>query len=278
MNNAKEDALGQFATRYGPWALVTGASSGIGEAFARQLSQKGVHVVLVARREERLNTLADALRTDGVEALPVTADLATDEGLADVVTACEGLDLGLLVLNAGFGLKGAFCDIALEQQRNMVKVNCLATLELVHRLGVPMRERKRGGIVITSSTAAWQGTPWSAAYAASKSFGLLLAEGLAVELKEHGIDVLALCPGATDTEGPKRTGVDPDRVPGPIMSPANVAACALLALGRAHVVVPGWHNRLGTMLLRAVPRKMASVLAGRTMRRVTGGARTASRP
>jgi short-subunit dehydrogenase len=259
-----------LSATYGAWALVTGASSGIGEAFARALAAEGMNVAIAARRRDRLVALAGELEAVGAQAHVVEADLATDAGVDAVVAACDALEVGLLVSNAGFGLKGTFLDIPLERQREMVRVNCLATLELAHRVGALLRARKRGAIVITSSTAAWQGIPLSAAYAASKSFGLLLAEGLAAELKDDGVDVVALCPGATATEGPTRTGVDPDRVPGAMMSPEAVVDAGLAALGRKAVVVPGWHNWLGTQATRWVPRRLASSIAGRAIERATG--------
>ena len=125
-------------------------------------------------------------------------------------------------------------------------------------------------MIFTSSTAAFQGLPWSAHYAATKGYDLQLAEGLWYELRESGVDVLALCPGATDTEGPRRTGVDPSRVPVAMMPPEVVAGAALEALGRRPVVVPGLTNQVAALLVRVVPRRVATSLAGRLMRRVIG--------
>ncbi len=262
-----------FAEQYGPWALVTGASSGIGEAFARELAARGVHLVIAARRRSRLVQLAAELHeTHGVSVHVVEADLATDEGVAAVVRAASDVDLGLLVANAGFGLKGGFLDTALSRQQDMVRVNCLANVTLLHRLGHLLRRRGRGGIVVVSSTAAWQGIPFAAAYSGTKSFGLLLAEALSHELAGFGVDVLALCPGPTDTEGPVRTGVVAERMPVAPMSSHRVATAGLDALGRKSVVIPGRLNRLGAWLTRWVPRSFASRQAGRMIVRVTGSA------
>lgn len=260
-----------FAKRYGPWALVTGASSGIGEALARELAGHGVHLVIAARRRARLDELAEELtRAHGVSVRVVEADLATDEGVGAVVRAAGEVDLGLLVSNAGFGLKGGFLDIPLSRQQDMVRVNCLANVTLLHRIGHRLRDRGRGGIIVTASTAAWQGIPFAAAYAGTKGFDLLLAEALSHELADAGVDVLALCPGPTATEGPERTGVDRERMPVAPMSAETVAREGLAALGRRSVYVPGRLNRFGAWLTRMVPRAFASRQAGRMIVKVTG--------
>jgi hypothetical protein len=260
-----------FAARYGPWAVVTGASSGIGEETARQLASGGLHVVLVARREERMVALAEALRRDhGVEVDVVRADLGTDAGQRALADATRSRDIGLLVANAGFGLKGAFVDIPLERQIAMVRLNVEGTLSLVHEFAGRLVARGRGGIIVTSSTAALQGTPFTSAYAATKAFDLVLAEGLRDELAPAGVDVLALCPGATDTEGPRSTGVDPSRVPGKMMPVGPVVRAALLGLGRTAVVIPGSTNRVAAFATRLVPRALATWIAGRLIRRAIG--------
>lgn len=258
---------------YGPWGLVTGASSGIGEAFARALAAAGLHLIVVARRRARLDALAAELTcAHGVEVRVVAADLATDEGLDAVVAAATDVELGLFVSNAGFGLKGSFLDIPLARQQDMVRVNCLANVTLLHHLGRQLRARQRGGIIVTASTAAWQGVPYASAYAGSKGFDLLLAEALAHELAGDGVHVLALCPGATETEGPARTGVVAERMPVTPMTADAVVREGLAALGHQSVCVPGRLNRLATWLTRWVPRAFAAAQAGRMMLRVTGGA------
>ncbi len=260
-----------FRELYGPWALVTGASSGIGEALARELAARRVSVALVARREARLARLAVELRRDhGVEARAITADLADPRALEAVLDDTRELPVGLLLANAGFGDKGPFVARPRDELARMIDVNCRATTLLCHAFAGRLLARGRGGIMITSSTAAFQGTPLSAVYAATKAFDLLLAEGLHHELAPHGIDVVALCPGGTDTEGPARTGVDPAKVPMGLMNPRDVARAGLDALGREAIVVPGAHNKLSVFATRALPRGVASQLAGRMIRRVTG--------
>jgi hypothetical protein len=261
-----------FLHRYGPTALVTGASSGIGAAFARKLAARGFGLVLVARRKDRLDALAAELgAAHGVSTRVVEVDLAEPEFQAILDDATRDLDIGLVVNNAGFGDKGPFLDRDLTVYLEMLAVNCRAPLIIAHTFGRRLAQRGRGGMIFTSSTAAFQGTPWTAHYAATKGYDLLLAEGLFHELREAGVDVLALCPGATDTEGPKRTGVDASKVPVGIMDPAVVADEALAGLGRDAIVIPGLVNRLGHLAVRLTPRKIASQLAGRMIRRVTGG-------
>lgn len=261
-----------FARRYGPWALVTGASSGIGEEFARQLAALGISLVLAARRKDRLDALADSLaRAHGIEARVVAVDLARRDFLPAIEQAAQGVEIGLLVNNAGFGRKGRFLDGDIEGDLEMLDVNCRASLVLAHAYGRKMAARRRGGIIFTSSTAAFQGTPYTSHYAATKGWGLQLAEGLACELRDEGIDVVALCPGPTDTEGPRRTGVDPTKVPIKLMGTAPVVAAALKALGKQPVVIPGLVNRLGYAAVRLTPRRFAAETAGRLIRRSTGG-------
>jgi uncharacterized protein len=257
--------------RYGPWALITGASSGIGEEFARRLAREGFRLVLVARRRERLDALARELAAaHGTEARVVAADLARRDFLPAIEEATGDVEVSLLVSNAGFGKKGPFLEGDLASDLEMLDVNCRASLILTHAFGRRMAARGRGGIVITSSTAAFQGLPYSSHYAATKGWALQLAEGLWFELREKKVDVLALCPGPTDTEGPRRTGVDPDKVPVKMMSVGPVVSAALAGLGKRPVVIPGVTNRLGYLAVRVTSRRFATSTAGRLIKRVTG--------
>lgn len=257
-----------FLERYGRWAVVTGASSGIGAEFARQLAARGLSVVLVARRRDRLDALAAELaKQHGVEIRVSERDLVAPGAVDALVAEVASLDVGLLVNNAGFGLKGPFFELALSEQRRMIELNCQVPVALTHTLGRRIVDRGRGGIVFTASAAAFQGMPGTAAYAASKSFDLLLGEGLWGELHGKGVDVLTLCPGSTDTEGPRRTGVNPDNVP--MMPVEPVVRAALRSLGKRPSVVPGGINRLAQFLTRVVPRSVATRLAGKAIARAT---------
>jgi uncharacterized protein len=255
-----------FLDRYGPWAVVTGASSGIGAELARQLAAAGLSVVLVARRRERLEELAATLPTPSrVCAL----DLVDPDAPDAVAAAVADLDVGLVINNAGLSWKGPFGEHDRAHARRMIELNCQAPVALTHALLPRLVARGRGGVIIVASTGAFQGLPWSAVYGATKAFDLLFGEALHVELAPHHIDVVTLAPGGTDTEGPMNTGVDPTKVPGKLMSVTPVAAAALAGLGRRSIVVPGATNRFAHFATRFVPRSLAARTAGRIMRRVT---------
>jgi uncharacterized protein len=256
-----------FRERYGPWALVAGASAGIGEAFARQLAERGLNLLLLARRAEALDALAADLRArHGVEARGAAVDLARTDLAEAALSLAAGAEVGLLVYNAAASAIGPLVDRPLEDQLRVLEVNCRGPLILCHALGGAMARRGRGGIVLMSSLAASQGNPFLVSYAASKAFGLVLAEGLWAELRPRGVDVLACRAGATRTPGyaasrPKREM--------PLMEPEAVAASALAALGRGPTVIPGALNKLAAFLFaRVLPRRTSVRLMERATRRL----------
>ena len=182
-----------FVGRFGPWALVTGASSGIGEAFARRLAELGMNLVLIARREDRLRKLAEALQSKhSVRTRVVPVDLSQDDFLPIIEQATNDLQIGLLVNNAGFANTGKFLDNDLASELALLHVNNRAPLILAHHFGGLMRARGRGGMIFVSSTVAVVGVPSWSNYAASKAHDLIFDEGLAKELRREGIAVLAL--------------------------------------------------------------------------------------
>ena len=190
-----------FVERYGPWALVTGASAGIGAEFARQLSEMGLNLVVVARRRQKLEDLARDLESrNKVQVRIVTADLSQPDFLPLILSKTDSIDVGLLVNNAGFGIAGKFLEHEVKKELALLDVNCRAPLILTHAFGRQMRQRKRGGIIFVSSVSGYIATPYESSYAASKVYELFLAESLRYELGKEGVDVLALCPGSTDTE------------------------------------------------------------------------------
>lgn len=227
-------------SRYGPWAVVTGASDGIGRAIASELAAEGLDLVLVARREARLETIAAELRErHGVSARVVAADLATREGIDAVLDATEGLDVGLFVPAAGFGTSGAFLEGELESELNMLDVNCRAVVALSHAFGRRFAQRGRGGLVLFSSLVAFQGVPNAAHYAATKAYIQTLAEALHIELAPKGIDVIASAPGPTASGFAERADM---RMSGTV--PAEVVAHQTLrALGRRMTVRPGFMSK-----------------------------------
>lgn len=268
-----------FRERYGPWALVTGASAGIGAEFARQLAGRGLGVILVARRARVLQALAAGLeREHGVEARTVAVDL-TDPAFLDAIRpVVGGVDVGLLVNNAGTAVGGGLLDSDLEAQRRVVALNAVAPLGLAHELGQGMRAR---GIIFLSSLFALQGVPTFANYAATQSYDLTLADGLAYELRRDGVDVLGVLPGPTLTEGTATMGVEPDRGPMQFGPPDRVVAAALGSLGNRPVVVPGAVNRVMSAVMgRALSRsRRTKVVAGMLSRmQLTGGPSPGRRP
>ena len=198
-----------FRTRYGPVGLVTGASSGIGKAFAEALSAKGLDLVLVARRIDRLNELAARLAAaHGNKAHAIQIDLALPDSAQRMLDATAEMDVGLVVSNAGFSMKGDHGGNPAALMTEMLMVNCHVALQLTCGFIPRLRQRGRGGIILTSSVEGLIGCPYSAAYGATKALVKSLGEGLWGELQPNGIDVLTLCPGATESEAAARSGMD----------------------------------------------------------------------
>jgi short-subunit dehydrogenase len=248
--------------RYGPTALVTGASSGIGRACAGRLAAAGFDLVLVARSAPALQAVADALAAaHGVNVRVVAADLATPGAAAAVIEATADVDVGLLVAAAGFGSSGPFLAQDTADELGMIDLNCRAVVDLAHRVGQRLALRGRGGIVLFGSLVGWQGVPNSATYGATKAFVQSFAEGLHAELRPRGVDVLSVAPGpvASDfgTRARMRMGLT-DR-------PETVARAALAALGRRQTVVPGRIGRILTWSLAALPRRARTAIMGRIM-------------
>lgn len=253
-----------FADRYGPHALIAGASAGIGAAFATQLAARGIAPVLVARRSEPLQEMAFRL---GGRA--VAADLGTVAGLAAVADQTAGLDVGLVVANAAYAPSGPFLDRPIEDLFRVLDVNCRAVIALAHQFLPAMVGRGRGGLIVMSSLAGQQGSPGLATYAASKAFGAILAEGLWGELRGVGVDVVTCVAGAVST--PNLVAAKASKAPGTVV-PDVVARAALDALGRTPRVVPGAMMRFSAQLMsRLVPRRTAINVIARAARDVTSG-------
>jgi len=255
-----------FAGRFGGAALVTGASAGIGECFARALARRGMDLALVARRADRLEALASELAAaHGVRAEAVAVDLTEDEAPEQLRRSLEerGLTVGLLVNNAGFGAFGPFEEMDPERARRMIDLNCRAPVALTHAFLPGMRTRGRGGLVFVASTASYQPTPWMAVYGATKAFDLMIAEALWVELSGTGIEVIALSPGNTRTEFHEIAGVHDLPALGGSMDPSAVVERALRHLGGGPSTIPGALNRLAAWSTRLLPRRAVARAAGR---------------
>lgn len=236
---------------YGEWAVVTGASDGIGRQIAQRLAFTGVKVVLVARRESRLRQIAAELeQRTGVEARVHAADLGEAGAVAQLMAATRELDVGLLVAAAGFGTSGSFIDSKLADELAMIDVNCRAVAELCHHFGARFRERGRGGIVLMSSLVAFQGVPRATGYAATKAWVQSFAEGLRVELAPLGVDVVASAPGPVHSGFAERA----DMVMGAADAAETVAAGTLAALGRRTTTRPGRLSKLLGWSLSLLPR------------------------
>jgi short-subunit dehydrogenase len=242
---------------------------GMGAAYSRQLAQKGLNVVLVAEAAEPLETLSHALAGEyGVQTRAVLADLSGREVLGELDAATRDLEIGLVVYNAAHSIVGHFLDVSLDEKLRMLDVNCRGPLLLCHHYGTRMVARRRGGIIVVSSLSGFQGHAMVGTYAATKAFDLVLGEALWEELREHGVDVLAFCPGATRTPAfvatnPRPTG----RVSPPLMDPEDTVAEALAALGRTPSHIAGRANRLAAFILhRLLPRRALIELMSRTTR------------
>jgi short-subunit dehydrogenase len=257
----------RLRAQYGPTAFVTGASDGIGRAFAEQLAADGLDLVLLGRREPHLEALAAELRSrHGVRCAVVAADLSSDDGIAAACAAADAHDVGLLVAAAGFGTSGPFISSDLDSELAMIDVNCRAVVALCHRVGQRMAIRRRGGLVLMSSIVAFQGVARTANYAATKAFVQTFAEGLGRELAPHGVAVLAVAPGPVRSGFERRAGM----TMGQAEMPATVAAGALRALGRRRTVRPGWRSRLLGLSLATLPRSFRTRILSGIMANMTG--------
>ena len=248
------------------WALVTGASSGIGHALAEQLAGEGWNLVLAARRVGRLSAFAEVHPRIRVETL--RADLeepAAPRDLFERVRAA-GISPSLLVNNAGFGDYGEFRSLDLDRQLAMVQVNCSAVVALTRLFLPEMVARGSGDILIVASTAAFQAVPYQSTYAATKAFDLIFAEGLAQEVKRFGVRVCALCPGQTESEF-HALAHEPIPAGMSVHSASEVARIGLEALRSGkHCVIAGLSNRLGMEIQRIVPRRVVTAVSERLFR------------
>ena len=249
--------------------LITGASSGIGEAFARRLAAQGENVVLVARSEDKLMSLCNDLgRAGQVSAQYIALDLTANDAAEKLFaeTTRRGLVVEMLINNAGFGSMGDFTALDIKRELEMVDLNIKALVALTYLYLKPMRERKGGTILNVASTAAFQGVPYMATYAATKAFVLSFSEALWDENRAFNVHVMALCPGVTETNffAAANTDKPPMRV---AQTPDEVVDTALKGLkrGKSHII-SGWANYLVTESERLVPRALVARIAGKAMR------------
>lgn len=247
--------------KYGGWALITGASSGIGEQFARRFADEGMNLLLIARRKERLDKLAEELISKNkIDVITVQVDLTEDNFIEKLKTYTNNLDIGILVNNAGFGSTGEFAKVAALHEINMVKLNCLAPTILTHHIVPEMIKRKRSAIIFLGSVVSFQPTPYMATYSATKVFNTFMGEALWWELKKYNIDVLAINPGGTNTEFQRIAKVDSGPIP---RTAIDVVNTTLNALGKKPSVVDGFFNKILASSSKIGTRKLVVSLAGK---------------
>jgi short-subunit dehydrogenase len=254
--------------KYGAWALITGASSGIGKAYAIEIAKAGLNIITVARNEKKLNSLKKSLVTEfKIDVKTVRADLTSEKDINRVIEMTKDLEVGLLVNNAEREDSNHFLRINPEEHLQTLNLNVKAPLLLTHHFGSKMMHRKKGGIINMSSIVAFQGVPYIVNYAATKSYNLIFSEGISEEFKKHNIDVLAVAPGFTSTN--LASAYNFTGTPFNPLKPKVVVLEALKALGKKKVVVPGGINKLlfwsGKFLF---PRKLNTKSFGMVFRNV----------
>lgn len=245
-----------YKTKYGPWAIVAGASEGLGAAFASEMARRGLHVILIARRQYELNQVAQGLeKTHSIKTVSIVADLSDIPSLEKKLNELTQ-DIGLVVYNAAYAPIKYFTEVNWNELNKVADVNVKGPLFFSKWATTRMQKRKTGGIVLMSSLSGTQGSPKIASYAASKAFNTILAEGLWSELKPLGIDVIASCAGAIRTPG-YANAKDTKEAPG-TLDASEVARITLNNISNGPVVVPGFANQFfRTLLGRILPRKMA---------------------
>jgi uncharacterized protein len=268
-NHVKEKE--NFRLHYGPWALVAGASKGLGAEYARQLAEKGLNLILVARGEEALQSLSTHIAGQyAVQVRPLALDLSDESSIDRIIEQTADLEIGLLVYNAAYSAIGPFFKIPLEDHLRELATNTRAPFALAYRIGQRMLPRKRGGIILMSSLSAMQGSAMISNYAATKAYNQVLGEGLWEELRSQaqGVDVLACLPSAVSTPNylnslENKAG----KAPVSALTPQVVVAEALAALGKQPFIIPGFGNRLAAFFMRRLlPRTAAIRLMGRVLR------------
>lgn len=244
--------MDKLKIKYGDWALITGATSGIGKCFAEILAEKGFNLVLVARNGEKLSTLAKELSViHAIQCKIISTDLTNETSVEDIIQKTSTIQVGLLINNAGYAVTGNFLEGSRSSHTGIVKINSLVPMLIVYEFGKRMEENKKGGIINVCSVSGMMPLPGWASYAASKAFLISLSQSLWFELKPKGIDVLALCPGATktnfyETANVKSSGLDPK----------EVVYAGLNYLGKKPSIVVGNSNRFMAFFMQVLPIKL----------------------
>ena len=258
----------EFLRKYGPWALVAGGSEGLGGAFAEELAVRGLNLFILSRRPGPLGETAARLRAaHGVQVRTLSLDMADPRTLAAVERETAGFEIGLLVCNAAIAYTGPFLTPEFDEYQRVLDVNCRCSLGLIHAHARKMAARHRGGIVVMSSLAAFQGSPMVAVYGATKAFLVTLAEALSDELKPEGVDVCACCPAVVLTPNFLNDGHAADGQTPLSLEPAYVAHSTVKELGRKTIVIPGGMSKLAHfMMVRLMPRRTTVSMLARNTR------------
>jgi uncharacterized protein len=260
--------MGNFKEKYGTWALITGATSGIGEAISHQLAGKGLNIILVARKEKELIEKAELLKEKfGIETRCISADLSSKTGRKSIITSTGETEVGLLVLAAGLEVNGAFEKNDIRKELEMVQVNVSSALELTHHFTGPMIKRGKGGVLLVASLSGHMPNPYLSSYAGTKAFTLNFGASLYGELKPKGVDVTVLSPGLTNTPMVADNGVDWSKTPMEAMSPVIVAGAGINALGRKLLAIPGGKNKIMAAMARHSPLQILSRMNEKMMRK-----------
>jgi short-subunit dehydrogenase len=250
--------------KYGPWALVTGASNGIGQELAEQIASAGLNVIVHGRNLKKLEGIAMRLQSHYlVDTRIISSDVATSEGVEAIFHEVDHLDVGLVVVSAGYGTSGLFHDGHIEDEVNMLRVNCESLLRVTHHFSKIFVGRRKGGIVLMSSLVAFQGVPYAAHYAATKAYVQSFAEAIAEELRPFGVDILAAAPGPVASGFGERA----DMKMSMSLTPEQVGVPILEALGKRSTVLPGLLTKFLVRSLGMLPRKSKV----KAMKRVMGG-------
>jgi hypothetical protein len=260
-----------FKQKYGPRALIAGASEGIGEAFARRFAREGMDLVLVARREEPLRQLAAELSTTyGVAVEAIALDLSQQDASKQLLQALAGRDVHVLVYNAALSYIGPFEKSTASSVDELCRTNMTTPIQLAHALGSSMLDKAKGAIILMSSLAGFQGSGFLSAYASTKAFNRILGESLWYEWKDRGVDVIACCAGATSTPGFNRSNPGKQAFFAPrVQSADDVVAECLQRLGKDPSCITGRGNRWASFFMQKVlPRKMAIRIMGDTTRKM----------
>jgi uncharacterized protein len=248
-----------FTSKYGPWALITGASRGLGAEFARQCAERGLNVILLATNTELLKATAESIKHDfNVAVKTITLDLSREDILTEITPVTDSLKIGLLVNNAGISKVRPFFSHTQEELTKQLHVNTRAGLILAHHFGRKMAERKRGGIIFLSSGSAMHGTAYCSNYAGTKSYNLIMAESLWYELGRYGVDVLGFMAGSTKTPGWDANEPKPSRFV-KVMGVKPTVTEALKALGKRPSLIAGKTNRLGYFFLGKIMSRARAI-------------------